>query len=104
MFWDLSLAQYRTLDLQCPYQTIPETPAPATPSPPPKLPGTTKSKVYPPVVPKPEVFCYAHQMNVVLPSGPISEIVVKGVCRPVFGFRACYDDTAVLHMVAIISP
>ncbi|XP_074545783.1 uncharacterized protein LOC141805012 [Halichoeres trimaculatus] len=77
MYWDLSLAQYRTLDLQCPYQTVPETPAPATPSPPPKLPDTTKSKIYLPVVPKPEVFCNSHQMNVVLPSGPISEIVVK---------------------------
>ncbi|XP_034543634.1 uncharacterized protein LOC117815806 [Notolabrus celidotus] len=78
-FWDLSLAQYRTLDLQCPYQTIPETHAPATPSLSPKLPDTTKSKVQLSVVPKPKVFCYSHQMNVELPSGPISEIVVKDI-------------------------
>ncbi|KAM7009343.1 zona pellucida sperm-binding protein 4 [Tautogolabrus adspersus] len=75
-FWDLSLAQYRTVDLQCQYETIPVTPAP---SPSPTLPDTTKSKPRPPYVPKPEVFCYSDQMNVELPSGPISEIIVKDI-------------------------
>ncbi|CAJ1053473.1 uncharacterized protein LOC117815806 [Xyrichtys novacula] len=78
-FWDLSLAQYRTVDLQCPYQTIPETPAPATPSPLPKLPDTTESKVGPSVIPKPEVFCSSHQLNVELPPGPISDVVVGDI-------------------------
>ncbi|XP_035856146.1 uncharacterized protein LOC116040565 isoform X1 [Sander lucioperca] len=78
-FWDLSMAQYRTLDLQCPYQTTPETPAPVTPSVSPTPPSTTKAKVSLSVVPKPKVFCTSHQMTVELPSGPISGIVVKDI-------------------------
>ncbi|XP_028445997.1 uncharacterized protein LOC114563311 isoform X4 [Perca flavescens] len=76
-FWDLSMAQYRTLDLQCPYQTTPETPAPLTPSVSPIPPSTTKLSLS--VVPKPNVICTSHQMTVELPSGPISGIVVKDI-------------------------
>ncbi|XP_035515542.1 protein piccolo [Morone saxatilis] len=82
-FWDLSIAKYRTLDLQCPYQMIPETPepvtAPVTPSVSPAPPSTTASKVSPSVVPKHQVFCSSNQMTVELPSGPISGIVVKDI-------------------------
>nr|XP_020503346.1 uncharacterized protein LOC109994381 [Labrus bergylta] len=77
-FWDLSLAQYRTVDLQCQYETIPVTPAPS-PSPTPTLPKTTKRKPHSPDVPKPEVVCHSDQMNVELPSGPISKIIVKDI-------------------------
>ncbi|XP_042340312.1 uncharacterized protein LOC121941554 [Plectropomus leopardus] len=77
-FWDLSIAQYRTLDLQCPYQTAPETPAPVTPSVSPIPPSTTTSKASP-LVPKPRVICSSHQMVVELPSGPISGIFVKDI-------------------------
>nr|XP_020452828.1 uncharacterized protein LOC109958484 [Monopterus albus] len=76
-FWDLSMAQYRTVDLQCPYESTPETPEVvsllASPSPP----STTKEKISPFVVPKPKVSCSYHRMTVELPSGPISGIVVK---------------------------
>ncbi|XP_045904326.1 uncharacterized protein LOC123970359 [Micropterus dolomieu] len=78
-FWDLSIAQYRTLDLQCPYSTIPKTPAPVIPSASTTPPSTTQGKISPSVVPKPEVFCSSHQMTVELPSGPISGIVVKDI-------------------------
>ncbi|XP_044045979.1 uncharacterized protein LOC122873393 [Siniperca chuatsi] len=74
-FWDLSMAQYRTLDLQCPYPTTLETPATVSPTPP----STTKGKISPSVVPKPEVFCSSQQMTVELPPGPISGIVVKDI-------------------------
>ncbi|XP_060883530.1 uncharacterized protein LOC132954976 [Labrus mixtus] len=74
-FWDHSLVQYKTVDLQCQYETVPGTPAPS-PSPTTTLPETTKSK---PDVPKPEVVCHSDQMTVELPSGPISEIIVKDI-------------------------
>ncbi|XP_032399097.1 uncharacterized protein LOC116706396 [Etheostoma spectabile] len=76
-FWDLSMAQYKTLDLQCPYETTPETSAPVTPAAYPTSPRTAKSSLS--VVPKPKVFCTSHQMNVELPSGPISGIVVEDI-------------------------
>ncbi|XP_078021007.1 uncharacterized protein LOC117255135 isoform X1 [Epinephelus lanceolatus] len=78
-FWDLSMAQYRILDLQCSYQMTPETPAPVTPSVPPTPPSTTKGNANPPVVPKPRVICSSDQMIVELASGPISGIVVKDI-------------------------
>ncbi|XP_037621794.1 uncharacterized protein LOC119485994 [Sebastes umbrosus] len=78
-FWDLSMAQYRDLDLQCAYQTTPETPAPVTPPVSTTTPSTTEGTVSPTVVPKPKVFCTSHQMTVELPSGPSSAIVVKDI-------------------------
>ncbi|KAL7404940.1 hypothetical protein ABVT39_021361 [Epinephelus coioides] len=78
-FWDLSMARYRILDLQCSYQMTPETPAPVTPSVPPTPPSTTKGNANPPVVPKPRVICSSDQMIVELASGPISGIVVKDI-------------------------
>ncbi|KAK5899466.1 hypothetical protein CesoFtcFv8_008946 [Champsocephalus esox] len=77
-FWDLSMGQYRTLDLQCPYQTAP--PAVVTPSVFPTPASTPTAKVSPTlVVPKPKVFCSSYQMAVELAPGPISEILVKDI-------------------------
>ncbi|XP_063740510.1 uncharacterized protein LOC134865052 [Eleginops maclovinus] len=76
MFWDLSMGQYRTLDLQCPYQTAP--PAVVTPLVFPTPPSTAKVSPLP-VVPKPKVFCSSHEMAVELASGPISGIYVKDI-------------------------
>ncbi|KAI9545665.1 hypothetical protein NQZ68_034435 [Dissostichus eleginoides] len=77
-FWDLSIGQYRTLDLQCPYQTAP--PAVVTPSVFPTPASTPKAKVsLTPVVPKPKVFCSSYQMAVELAPGPISGIFVKDI-------------------------
>ncbi|XP_027138282.1 zona pellucida sperm-binding protein 4 [Larimichthys crocea] len=70
-FWDLSVARYRTVDLQCPYQTPPPVTVPPTP------PSTTTIPTSGKVVQKPKVFCSPHQMTVELPPGPISGIVVK---------------------------
>ncbi|XP_031727888.1 uncharacterized protein LOC116396968 [Anarrhichthys ocellatus] len=75
-FWDLSVAQYRSLDLRCPYQT---TPVPVTPPVSPTSPSTTKDKVGPYVVPKHKVFCSSHQMTLEFPSGPFSGIVFKDI-------------------------
>lgn len=68
------------MDLQCPdTQTGPETAEPVIPTVLPTPPSTTGREVYQePIVPKPSVFCSLHQMNVELPAGPISEIVLKG--------------------------
>uniref|UniRef100_A0A8C5HCD2 Uncharacterized LOC114462934 n=1 Tax=Gouania willdenowi TaxID=441366 RepID=A0A8C5HCD2_GOUWI len=77
-FWDLSTAQYRTVDLQCPYQSTPEASVPVYPSvPTPQT--TTKDKKVQSVVPKIEVYCSSHQMIVELPPGSISGIEVKDV-------------------------
>ncbi|XP_040003239.1 uncharacterized protein LOC120800873 isoform X2 [Xiphias gladius] len=73
-FWDLSMAQYRYLELQCPYESIPETPAPVTPPVSPTPPSTTLT-----LVPKPRVVCSSHQMTVKLPPGPISGILLKDI-------------------------
>lgn len=86
------MGQYRTLDLQCPYHTAP--PAVVTPSVFPTPASTPTAKVRPTlVVPKPKVFCSSYQMAVELAPGPISEILVKGVCMCILA----------LHMVAIRS-
>ncbi|XP_054460789.1 uncharacterized protein LOC129096134 [Anoplopoma fimbria] len=74
-FWDVSVAQYRSLDPQCPYQT----PTPVTPTVSPTPPSTTKGKGGHTVVPTPKVFCSSHQMTVELPSGPFSGIVIKDI-------------------------
>ncbi|KAG7487129.1 hypothetical protein JOB18_047067 [Solea senegalensis] len=73
-FWDLSKAQYRTLEPQCPYEGASETPTVVTPTVPPAPPSTTVS-----ADPKPRVICSSHQMTVKLPSGPISGILFKDV-------------------------
>ncbi|XP_061731304.1 uncharacterized protein LOC133535440 [Nerophis ophidion] len=65
----LSMTQYHTVDLQCPFQR--STPPPLTPS----TPG--KAKVSPPVAAKPKVLCSSKHMLVQLPPGPISGIVLK---------------------------
>ncbi|XP_036969297.1 uncharacterized protein LOC119027879 isoform X2 [Acanthopagrus latus] len=78
-FWDLSIAQYRTLDLQCPHQATPMTPAPVTPPVFPTPPWSTMGKSILPDVPKPKVLCSSDQMTVELPSGPISGIFVKDI-------------------------
>ncbi|KAM7394154.1 hypothetical protein PAMP_020973 [Pampus punctatissimus] len=70
-FWDISMGQYRTLDLHCPYQSTPETSAPVTPSASP----TTKGQMNPSVGGK--VLCSSQLMTVELPPGPISAIAVK---------------------------
>lgn len=66
--------------MQCPdAQTGPEIAEPVTSTVSPTPPSTTRSEVYQePVVPKPSVYCSLHQMNVELPAGPISELVLKG--------------------------
>ncbi|KAM3624417.1 uncharacterized protein V6R79_023129 [Siganus canaliculatus] len=70
-FWDRSIEENRTVDLQCPYQTTPVTSTPATPPP------TPVSPTNPPVALKPTVVCSSHLMTVELPSGPVSGVVVK---------------------------
>lgn len=91
-FWDQLLKQYRTLDLQCPdSQNDPKTPEPVIPTVSQSPPSTTRREAYQePVVPTPSVFCSLHQMNVELPAGPISEVVLKGGCLP---FRKIYIMT-----------
>ncbi|XP_068178402.1 uncharacterized protein [Antennarius striatus] len=76
-YWDLPMGQYRTLDLQCSFETTPETPVPTTTTMLP--PSTTKAKVSPTVVPEVKVFCSSHQMTMELPQGPISGIVFKDI-------------------------
>eukprot|EP00064_Thunnus_orientalis_P013122 superscaffoldBa00002096_g13159 len=66
-FWDLSMGEYRTLDLQCPYQSTPEILPPVTPSVSPTPPSTTKGQISTSVVPKAKVLCSSHQMTVELP-------------------------------------
>ncbi|XP_038148775.1 uncharacterized protein LOC119788490 [Cyprinodon tularosa] len=75
-YWDFSTQQNRTLDLECPYQITPDTPT-STPWDFPTPPSTTQGKPGPSVVTMTEVFCSFQQMKVVLPPGPISEIVLK---------------------------
>lgn len=77
-YWDRSLSQYRTLDLQCSVGTTLETPAPVTPTLP-VTPTTAKVNISPPAVPKLKVHCSSDEMIVELPSGLISGISVKGV-------------------------
>ncbi|XP_040043635.2 uncharacterized protein LOC120825854 [Gasterosteus aculeatus] len=72
-FWDLSVGQYRSLELRCPYRPARETPVPATPP----LPPTTHHAG--PTVPKPKVLCSSHQMTVELPSSSVSGIVFKDI-------------------------
>ncbi|MEQ2161882.1 hypothetical protein GOODEAATRI_014202 [Goodea atripinnis] len=74
----------RTLDLQCPYQSTPDTPPTTSPWTSPTPPNATKGKPGPSVVTRTDVFCSFQQMKVVLPPGPISEIVLKGVCLLVY--------------------
>ncbi|XP_035494362.2 uncharacterized protein LOC118313159 isoform X2 [Scophthalmus maximus] len=71
-FWDLSVAQYRTVELRCPYESTPETPAPDTPPVSPTPPSTTPS-----LVQKPKVICSPHHMTVKFPAGLISGILLK---------------------------
>ncbi|XP_019939264.2 uncharacterized protein [Paralichthys olivaceus] len=71
-FWDLSMAQYQTLEPQCPYESTPVTHAPVTSPVSTIAPSTTPSPVQ-----KPKVSCSPHHMNVKLPSGPISGILLK---------------------------
>lgn len=77
-YWDLSIGQYKVLELQCPHQTARETPAPVTVALLPTPPSTTH--VSPPVVPKPKVLCSSHHMTVEIPTAAISAIYVKGLC------------------------
>ncbi|KAM9769410.1 uncharacterized protein ACNS7B_024018 [Menidia menidia] len=77
-YWDLSIWQNRTWDLRCPYQSVPETQAPAIPSTIPLPPSTTKDESSQFVM-RTEVLCMPQQMNVVLPPGPISEIAVTDI-------------------------
>lgn len=78
-YWDFSTWQNRTLDLQCPYQSPPDPPE-ATPWIFPTAPSATEDESGPSIATRTEVFCSFQQMKVVLPPGPISEIVLKGVC------------------------
>ncbi|KAK2816943.1 hypothetical protein Q5P01_025134 [Channa striata] len=78
-FWDLSMAQYRTVEPQCPYDGTPKLPAPPNQPVSPSPPSTTKVKLSPSILPKPLVSCSSHQMIVELPPGPISGIVVKDI-------------------------
>ncbi|KAL6110121.1 uncharacterized protein ACO6RY_19267 [Pungitius sinensis] len=73
-FWDLSVGQYRSLELRCPYQPAHDTPVPATP---PLSPSN--GNVGATVVPKPKVLCSSHQMTVELPSSSVSGIVIKDI-------------------------
>ncbi|RVE76460.1 hypothetical protein OJAV_G00007810 [Oryzias javanicus] len=78
-FWDGSVGQNRTMDLECPYQKPAESPAPVSTSslsvPAPHQP--TKDEGSQSGYGKAEVFCSSQQMNVALPAGPISEVIVK---------------------------
>ncbi|XP_011472723.1 uncharacterized protein LOC101164209 [Oryzias latipes] len=75
-FWDGSVGQNRTMDLECPYQKPSESPAPVSSSvPAPHQP--TKDEGSQSGFGKSEVFCSSQQMNIALPAGPISEIIVK---------------------------
>ncbi|XP_005747120.1 uncharacterized protein LOC102213713 [Pundamilia nyererei] len=78
-FWDFSMAQYRTVDLECPFQSPSDNLATDAPLPTPTPPSTTKDGIGPSAVPKPKIFCSSHEMTVELPFGPISEIVVKDI-------------------------
>ncbi|MEQ2306738.1 hypothetical protein AMECASPLE_011332 [Ameca splendens] len=78
-YWDFSTWQNRTLDLQCPYQSTPDTPPTTSPWTFPTPPSPTKGKPGPSVVTRTDVFCSFQQMKVVLPPGPISEIVLKDI-------------------------
>ncbi|XP_071329433.1 uncharacterized protein [Trachinotus anak] len=73
-YLDMSVTRYRTLELQCPYENTPETPAPVTLPISPTPPSTTLSLVL-----KPRIVCSSHQMTVELPSGPISGILLKDI-------------------------
>ncbi|KAM8880034.1 uncharacterized protein AB9W97_015071 [Spinachia spinachia] len=73
-FWDLSVGQYRSVELRCPYQPAHETPVPVTPRPSP-----SNDDVGPTVVPKPKVLCSSHEMTVKLPTSSISGIVIKDI-------------------------
>ncbi|XP_027872156.1 uncharacterized protein LOC114143940 [Xiphophorus couchianus] len=75
-YWDFSTWQNRTLDLQCPYQSPPDPPE-ATPWIFPTAPSATEVESGPSIATRTEVFCSFQQMKVVLPPGPISEIVLK---------------------------
>lgn len=71
--------QNRTEALQCPYQGLPVALTPAPMYTPPTPPRGIQGKTSASIDLKAEVFCSFQQMNVVLPPGPITEIVVKGV-------------------------
>ncbi|XP_007551723.1 uncharacterized protein LOC103137757 [Poecilia formosa] len=75
-YWDFFTWQNRTLDLQCPYQS-PLDPPEETPWTFPTAPSATEDESGPSIATKTEVFCSFQQMKVVLPPGPISEIVLK---------------------------
>lgn len=69
------------MDLECPYQKPAESPAPVSSSslsvPAPHQP--TKDESSQSGLGKAEVFCSSQQMNVALPAGSISEVIVKGL-------------------------
>ncbi|XP_014857861.1 PREDICTED: zona pellucida sperm-binding protein 4-like [Poecilia mexicana] len=75
-YWDFFTWQNRTLDLQCPYQS-PLDPPEETPWTFPTAPSATEDESGPSIATKTEVFCSFQQMKIVLPPGPISEIVLK---------------------------
>lgn len=77
-FWDLSVAQYRTVEPRCTYEGVPEIPTPPSQSVSPSPPSVINGPIVPSVLSTPKVSCSSHQMTLELPSGPISEIVVKG--------------------------
>uniref|UniRef100_A0A8C6SCT4 Zona pellucida sperm-binding protein 4 n=1 Tax=Neogobius melanostomus TaxID=47308 RepID=A0A8C6SCT4_9GOBI len=64
-YWDTLLADSRTVDVQCPEQSI--TPPPLPPSPP----------APPFIYEHPKESCSVHHMTIEFPAGPISEISVK---------------------------
>ncbi|XP_054607601.2 uncharacterized protein [Nothobranchius furzeri] len=74
-YWDFSVGQNRTLDLLCPYQSAPETPAPVVSV---KHPTPPSPSISPPVS-RTEVFCSFQHMKVVLPPGPTKEIFLKDI-------------------------
>lgn len=74
------------MDLECPYQKPSESPAPVSSSvPAPHQP--TKDEGSQSGFGKSEVFCSSQQMNIALPAGPISEIIVKGLYMELSKFR-----------------
>lgn len=97
-FLDQSLKQNRTWNLQCPYSpNVPVTPEPVIPTVSQPPPSTTGSEAHQdPVVPTPSVYCSLHQMNVELPAGPISEVVLKGGCLPFTKIYRRHTDTLLM--------
>uniref|UniRef100_A0A672F643 ZP domain-containing protein n=1 Tax=Salarias fasciatus TaxID=181472 RepID=A0A672F643_SALFA len=74
--WDSSALQYRTVDLKCLYQS---TPGPGPVTPPDFIKPHQSPTISRPVVPKTQIQCSPHEMVVELPSGSVSQIVVKDI-------------------------